>query len=213
MIEIRRAKSSPRGCPVTRRGLISPVESGWVARSSFRRFFCPSAIFVRALCKRRGYPNINKFRNTPRSKLRNADSALRDHADRRGSDDNRPRTLRKYKGCGGVRRRDGLPVLFHPVLSAVSILTKLRISDCTMSCLTSYCRLQLPGEIEENDLSSGAYDCEKGDFTLRFSKVNKGEHFENLEMITTLLAPPKNKSTIIPNIEVIGKLQGYNMKM
>ncbi|XP_071636950.1 protein SHQ1 homolog isoform X1 [Temnothorax longispinosus] len=67
-----------------------------------------------------------------------------------------------------------------------------------------YLRLQLPGEIEENDSSSGAYDCEKGDFTLRFSKVNKGEHFENLEMITTLLAPSKNKSTVIPNIEVIG---------
>ncbi|XP_072749378.1 protein SHQ1 homolog isoform X2 [Anoplolepis gracilipes] len=67
-----------------------------------------------------------------------------------------------------------------------------------------YLRLQLPGEIEENDSSSGSYDCEKGDFTLNFSKVNKGEHFENLDMITILLAPPKKKSTVIPNIEVIG---------
>ena len=67
-----------------------------------------------------------------------------------------------------------------------------------------YLRLQLPGEIEENNSSSGSYDCEKGDFTLRFSKVNKGEHFENLDMITVLLAPPKKKSTVIPNIKVIG---------
>lgn len=72
--------------------------------------------------------------------------------------------------------------------------------------LNGSCRLQLPGKIEENDSSSGAYDCEKGDFTLSFSKINKGEHFENLEMITSLLAP-KKKSTVIPNIEVIGKLQ------
>ncbi|XP_076647425.1 protein SHQ1 homolog isoform X2 [Halictus rubicundus] len=67
-----------------------------------------------------------------------------------------------------------------------------------------YLRLKLPGEIEENDSSYGSYDCEKGDFSLKFSKVNKGEHFENLDMITTLLAPPKKKTNIIPNIEVIG---------
>ncbi|CAK9825353.1 Protein SHQ1 homolog [Anthophora retusa] len=64
--------------------------------------------------------------------------------------------------------------------------------------------LKLPGEIEENDSSFGSYDCEKGDFSLRFSKVIKGEYFENLDMISTLLAPPKKKSTIVPNIEVIG---------
>lgn len=67
-----------------------------------------------------------------------------------------------------------------------------------------YLRLKLPGEIEENDLSFGSYDCEKGDFSLRFSKVVKGKYFENLDMISTLLAPPKKKSTIISNIEVIG---------
>ncbi|XP_076665494.1 protein SHQ1 homolog isoform X2 [Andrena cerasifolii] len=67
-----------------------------------------------------------------------------------------------------------------------------------------YLRLKLPGEIEENDSSFGSYDCEKGDFSLRFSKVTKGEYFENLDMITILLAPAKKKSTIVPNIEVIG---------
>ncbi|KAK9309721.1 hypothetical protein QLX08_000713 [Tetragonisca angustula] len=67
-----------------------------------------------------------------------------------------------------------------------------------------YLRLKLPDEIEENDSSFGSYDCEKGDFSLRFSKVIKGKYFENLDMISTLLAPPKKKSTIISNIEVIG---------
>ncbi|XP_015588797.1 protein SHQ1 homolog isoform X2 [Cephus cinctus] len=66
-----------------------------------------------------------------------------------------------------------------------------------------YLRLKLPGEIEENDASSGSYDCEKGDFVFRFSKVHVGEHFENLDMITTLLAPPKKKTTVVPTIEVI----------
>lgn len=67
-----------------------------------------------------------------------------------------------------------------------------------------YLRLKLPGEIEENDSSFGSYDCEKGDFCLRFSKVNPGEYFENLDMISTLLAPSKKKNINVPNIEVIG---------
>ncbi|XP_018364229.1 PREDICTED: protein SHQ1 homolog isoform X1 [Trachymyrmex cornetzi] len=66
-----------------------------------------------------------------------------------------------------------------------------------------FLKLQLPGKIKDNDSFSGTYNCEKGDFTLSFSKVNKGEHFKNLEMITSLLAP-KKKRTVIPNIEVIG---------
>ena len=39
---------------------------------------------------------------------------------------------------------------------------------------------------------------------MRFSKINKGEYFENLDMISSLLQPP-TKKTAIPNIEVIGK--------
>lgn len=66
-------------------------------------------------------------------------------------------------------------------------------------------RLNLPGEIEENDASTGDYDCDKGNFTLKFSKVNKGEHFENLDMITSLLAPSKKKKNPLPTIEVISK--------
>lgn len=75
-----------------------------------------------------------------------------------------------------------------------------------MEILNKFCRLNLPGEIEENASSSGAYDCDTGDFTLKFLKVNKGEYFENLDMITILLAPSKKHNASIPTIEVIGKL-------
>ncbi|XP_015122901.1 protein SHQ1 homolog [Diachasma alloeum] len=67
-----------------------------------------------------------------------------------------------------------------------------------------YLRLKLPGKIIENDDSKGSYDCDTGTFTLKFSKLNKGEHFENLDMITTLLAPPKKNKDVAPTIEVIG---------
>lgn len=70
--------------------------------------------------------------------------------------------------------------------------------------MNNFDRLELPGKIHETESSSGSYDCENGVFTLRFEKVNKGEHFENLDMITTLLASSKNKTFNIPNIEVIG---------
>lgn len=70
--------------------------------------------------------------------------------------------------------------------------------------------MNLPGDIEENDASTGDYNCERGEFTLKFSKVHKGEHFENLDMITTLLAPTKKKTNFVPTIEVISKLNKLN---
>lgn len=76
--------------------------------------------------------------------------------------------------------------------------------------MNNFDRLKLPGKIHETESSSGSYDCEEGVFALRFEKVNKGEHFENLDMITTLLVPSKKKTLNIPNIEVIGnKLYMY----
>ncbi|XP_049880722.1 protein SHQ1 homolog [Pectinophora gossypiella] len=52
-----------------------------------------------------------------------------------------------------------------------------------------FLRLRLPGKIVENDKSKGSYVCDSGDFNLTFDKDSPGEHFENLEMITSLLAP------------------------
>ncbi|XP_045780394.1 protein SHQ1 homolog [Maniola jurtina] len=52
-----------------------------------------------------------------------------------------------------------------------------------------FLRLRLPGRIVESDRSKGSYTSDSGDFTLTFDKENPGEHFENLDMITSLLAP------------------------
>lgn len=52
-----------------------------------------------------------------------------------------------------------------------------------------FLRLRLPGRIVENDKSKGSYTCDTGDFNLAFDKVTPGEHFHNLDMITSLLAP------------------------
>lgn len=52
-----------------------------------------------------------------------------------------------------------------------------------------FLRLRLPGKIVDNDRSKGSYICESGDFNLSFDKQSPGEYFENLDMITSLLAP------------------------
>lgn len=83
--------------------------------------------------------------------------------------------------------------------------TEVHVEECDFRFFSNpyYLRLNLPGKIEENDASTGSYDCEKGDFSMRFSKINKGEHFENLDMISSLLLPSTQKQVQIPNIEVI----------
>ncbi|KPJ03609.1 Protein SHQ1-like [Papilio xuthus] len=62
-----------------------------------------------------------------------------------------------------------------------------------------FLRLRLPGSIVENDRAKGSYICDSGDFNLTFDKVNPGEHFENLDMITSLLAP-REIPEINPNL-------------
>ncbi|XP_041985371.1 protein SHQ1 homolog [Aricia agestis] len=52
-----------------------------------------------------------------------------------------------------------------------------------------FLRLRLPGKIVESERSKGSYVCDSGDFTFVFDKETSGEHFENLDMITSLLAP------------------------
>lgn len=62
-----------------------------------------------------------------------------------------------------------------------------------------FLRLRLPSRIVDNDRSKGSYTCESGDFNLTFDKKNPGEHFENLDMITSLLAP-RDIPDINPNL-------------
>lgn len=62
-----------------------------------------------------------------------------------------------------------------------------------------FLRLRLPGRILDNERSKGSYVCDSGEFNLTFDKETPGDHFENLDMITSLLAP-RDIPDINPNL-------------
>lgn len=62
-----------------------------------------------------------------------------------------------------------------------------------------FLRLRLPGRIVDNERSKGSYICDSGEFSLTFAKESPGEQFENLDMITSLLAP-RDIPDINPNL-------------
>ncbi|ORX55567.1 SHQ1-domain-containing protein [Hesseltinella vesiculosa] len=51
-----------------------------------------------------------------------------------------------------------------------------------------FLRLYFPGRIVEDDDADAKYDPSSGEFTVRVSKENKGEHFADLDLLTKLLA-------------------------
>ncbi|XP_004612911.2 protein SHQ1 homolog [Sorex araneus] len=66
-----------------------------------------------------------------------------------------------------------------------------------------FLRLNLPGRIVENGREQGAYDADKGVFTIRLPKETPGQHFEGLNLLTALLAPRKSRSAR-PLVEELG---------
>ena len=52
-----------------------------------------------------------------------------------------------------------------------------------------FLRLNLPGEIIENDDAKAHFDAEKNEFKINCPKVVKGNHFQGLDMLTSLLEP------------------------
>ena len=55
-----------------------------------------------------------------------------------------------------------------------------------------YLRLHLPKRVRDDDDGNVArYDVDKGTFTAKIAKENRGEVFEGLDMLTTLLTPPE----------------------
>lgn len=54
-----------------------------------------------------------------------------------------------------------------------------------------FLRLNLPGELIEDGRESASYDVDKGTFTVKLPKLNPGETFEGLDLLTTLLAPKR----------------------
>ncbi|XP_044205453.1 protein SHQ1 homolog [Thunnus albacares] len=57
-----------------------------------------------------------------------------------------------------------------------------------------FLRLTLPGRIVEDGREKAIFDIDKGLFTLRVPKETAGEHFEGLQMLTSLLAPKGSRS-------------------
>ncbi|XP_030277432.1 protein SHQ1 homolog [Sparus aurata] len=57
-----------------------------------------------------------------------------------------------------------------------------------------FLRLSLPGRIVEDGREKAKFDIDKGLFTIRVPKETTGEHFEGLQMLTSLLAPKGSRS-------------------
>ncbi|XP_047440177.1 protein SHQ1 homolog [Mugil cephalus] len=57
-----------------------------------------------------------------------------------------------------------------------------------------FLRLTLPGRIVEDGRETAKFDIDKGLFTVRVPKETAGEHFEGLQMLTSLLAPKGSRS-------------------
>lgn len=69
-----------------------------------------------------------------------------------------------------------------------------------------FLRLNLPGEIIEDDRSKCSYNFDKGEFLIKVAKVNGDEEFKDLDLLTKLLTPCKTKNKK-PLIEVISDNQ------
>jgi protein SHQ1 len=77
-------------------------------------------------------------------------------------------------------------------------------TDFRFSSPPYFLRLHLPGEVEETDAASGAWDAETTSFVVRCPKVTEGEHFEGLQMLTDLLTPKGGTSVRKGVEELIG---------
>ncbi|XP_044021730.1 protein SHQ1 homolog isoform X2 [Siniperca chuatsi] len=73
-----------------------------------------------------------------------------------------------------------------------------------------FLRLSLPGRIVEDGREKAKFDIDKGLFTLRVPKETAGEHFKELQMLTSLLAPKGSRSAK-PLVEDVST--GYSESM
>ena len=67
-------------------------------------------------------------------------------------------------------------------------------TDFRFSSPPYFLRLHLPGEVEESDAASGAWDAETTSFVVKCPKVVEGENFPGLDMLTQLLTPKGDTS-------------------
>lgn len=73
-----------------------------------------------------------------------------------------------------------------------------------LSAAPYFLRLTLPHPIVENGRERAQFDHESGSLTCFIPKLNHGQHFADLDLLTTLLAPPRRDASTVPLVEVIG---------
>uniref|UniRef100_A0A6Q2X522 Protein SHQ1 homolog n=1 Tax=Esox lucius TaxID=8010 RepID=A0A6Q2X522_ESOLU len=74
-----------------------------------------------------------------------------------------------------------------------------------------FLRLTLPGKIVEDGREKASFDIDKGLFTLQVPKETAGQHFEGLQMLTSLLAPKGSRSAkpLVEDMEAcVGSVDG-----
>ncbi|KAJ2637055.1 hypothetical protein GGF40_002624 [Coemansia sp. RSA 1286] len=64
-----------------------------------------------------------------------------------------------------------------------------------------YLRLTFSGKVVEDEASTASFDAASGDITVALSKQTPGEQFENLDMLTSLLATSRERDTGETNIK------------
>ncbi|CAI4227847.1 unnamed protein product [Auanema sp. JU1783] len=67
-----------------------------------------------------------------------------------------------------------------------------------------FLRIHLPRHVIYNETGTAKYDADSGTFTVQVPKLNKGEHFPDLNMITQLLRPQETKVSAKRLVEEIG---------
>ncbi|KAK4020969.1 hypothetical protein OUZ56_002905 [Daphnia magna] len=68
-----------------------------------------------------------------------------------------------------------------------------------------YVRLNLPGEIIENDEAKAHFDADTNEFKITCPKVTKGTYFQGLDMLSSLLKPKGKRGVDSKDIEVLGE--------
>ncbi|XP_063614622.1 protein SHQ1 homolog, partial [Penaeus indicus] len=85
---------------------------------------------------------------------------------------------------------------------------EVNIDEDTFTFYSSpyYLRLTFSGKLTDSELEryTAKFDADQGAFVIQCEKQVPGEHFTNLDMLTTLLAPQGASSVKKPLIEVVG---------
>lgn len=72
-----------------------------------------------------------------------------------------------------------------------------------------FLRLFFPCEVVDDDNPTASFNSDKGDFEIQLKKKEVGEHFPDLDLLGTLLAPRKQKPNIKPSIEVLSGKRAF----